>query len=85
MLIIKRVPKVEKKSIKEDLKSIKDEPVTNDIDNKCRVKLTVSKSTKQLVLDCIPEFLIHHPEMEGMKMTENFITRQIAMHYKRTP
>ena len=53
--------------------------------HKCYVKITVSPSTKDLVMSCISEFLEHHPELKGMKITENFITRQIAEHYKRSP
>ena len=73
--------------VKED-KSPKAEPI-NNIDNtesKYSSRLTVSDSTKNLICNgCRKEFLIHHPEFEGMKLTENFIVRQIAEHYLRSP
>lgn len=68
-------------------KSIKNEPINHEDETKhrCYVKVTVSPSTKQLLMSCIPEFLEHHPELKGMHMTENFITRQIIEHYLRSP
>lgn len=50
------------------------------------VKLTVSESTKKLITeDCKNEFLKHHPELQGMKITENFIIRQLADFYLKEP
>lgn len=73
--------------VKED-KSSKAEPI-NNIDNsesKYSSRLTVSDSTKNLICNrCKTEFLTHHPEFVGMKITENFIVRQIAEHYLRSP
>ena len=67
--------------------SIKDELAENNgtSNNKCYVKLTVSPETKKMLLSCIPDFLEHHPEMKGMKITENLIVMQIADHYKKSP
>ena len=68
-------------------KSIKSQAISNEnsTKHKCYVKLTVSPETKEMVMSCINDFLEHHPEMEGMKITENFIVRQIADHYKKSP
>ena len=68
-------------------KSIKDQPIHNNYSEKsARVKLTVSQSTKDLIIkDCKEEFLKHHPEFDGMKITENFIARQIADFYLKEP
>ena len=65
-------------------KSSKDVPVTNSVDNKCRVKITVSRESKKLMMnEGIKEFLNHHPEMKGFNITEAFIFRQIVEHYLR--
>ena len=67
-------------------KSSKDTPIIKPIGNKCRVKLTISPETKKLLMDnCVKEFFIHHPELKGMNITEEFIERQIIEHYLRTP
>ena len=66
-------------------KSVKDESVSNGYEKKSRVKMTGSPETKDLVISCIPEFLNHHPEMDGMKITENMIIKQLALFYKRSP
>ena len=67
----------------------KDAPITNGEESNAKtysVKLTVSESTKKLILDeCKEEFLKHHPEIKGMKITENFIVRQIADFYLSEP
>lgn len=67
-------------------KSSKDEPITTHQSNTCRVKLTISSETKEkLMNECVKEFLIHHPELKGMKITEEFIARQVIEHYLRAP
>lgn len=66
-------------------KSIKDEPIINDHENKSRVKLTISQETKDEVMSCIPDFLEHHPEMQGMNITENMIVKQLVKLWKRSP
>lgn len=68
-------------------KSKKDSPIENGIPEKCyKVRLTVSKNTKNLIMnECKGEFLKHHPEIKGMKITENFIVRQIAEFYLKEP
>tara|TARA_R100001530_G_scaffold129397_1_gene99697 strand:- start:1194 stop:1409 length:216 start_codon:yes stop_codon:yes gene_type:complete len=68
-------------------KSIKDAPIINSvISNKCRVKLTVTPETKSMLKnECIEEFMIHHPELKGMNITEEFMVRQVIEHYLRTP
>ncbi len=70
--------------------SNKDEPIDNGDESSSEksysVKLTVSSSTKNLVVEhCIKEFLNHHPELKGMKITENFIVRQLAQFYLKEP
>ena len=53
---------------------------------KCRFHLTCSESTRELIVeDCIKEYLSHHPEMEGAKISQNHILKQIAEHYLRSP
>ena len=67
-------------------KSSKDSLIEKPVSNKCRVKLTVSPETKEkLMNDCVKEFLIHHPELKGMNITEEFIEIQIIEHYLRAP
>ena len=69
--------------------SSKDAPITNgetSNEKTYSVKLTVSESTKKLINeDCKEEFIKHHPELKGMKITENFIVRQIADFYLKEP
>lgn len=83
MLLPKRFLKMQKRV------SSKDNPIVNGEESNEKtysVKLTVSKSTKELIIeDCKEEFLKHHPELEGMKITENFIIRQIADFYLKEP
>lgn len=69
--------------------SSKDSPITNGEESHGKsysVKLTVSESTKSMVVEeCKKEFLTHHPEIKGMKITENFIVRQLAEFYLKSP
>ncbi len=69
--------------------SEKDTPISNGEQSNEKtysVKLTVSESTKKLICnECKEEFIKHHPELKGMKITENLIVRQIAEHYIRSP
>lgn len=66
--------------------SAKDEPINNHKESAHSVKITVSEDTKNLLLNgCKEEFLTHHPELKGMKLTENFLVRQIFEHYLRSP
>lgn len=68
-------------------KGIKDNPISNDASQKHlnNVHLSVHPDTKKAVMNCIPEFLEHHPELRGMKITENFIVKQIADFYRANP
>lgn len=51
-------------------------------DKKYSKKLSVSKSTFNLVVDdCIPAFLKDNPDFQGMKITQNFIVRRMAKMY----
>ena len=34
-----------------------------------------------IMQDCIREFIDHHPEFEGMKITQSFILRKLAAFY----
>lgn len=81
MLLQNKLMKMEKKGTKKEV------PITNGNDpseKSYSAKLTVSKSTKELIVNsCKKEFLNHHPELEGMKITENLIVRQIAEFYLR--
>lgn len=73
--------------VKQEVSS-KSEPINNIDSNekKYSSRLTVSQKTKDIICnECKKEFLTHHPEFEGMKLTENFIIRQIAEHYLRSP
>ncbi len=62
--------------------------VTNDVDEiaiNSRLyidKLSCSKATKKLIMkDCVKEFLKHHPELHGLKITQNMMLTQIAKFY----
>ena len=45
-------------------------------------RLSISKSTKEKVLvECVDEFLQHHPELEGSNITANQIVLKIAKYY----
>lgn len=49
---------------------------------KNRVKMTVTESTKDLVMNaCKEEFLKHHPEMDGMFISQDFMIIKIAKFY----
>ena len=37
-----------------------------------------------VMIECKKEFLEHHPEFVGMKITHNFIIRKLAEHYLRS-
>ena len=67
----------------------KDAPISNgeeSTEKSYSFKLTVSESTKKLIMEeCKKEFCLHHPELKGMKITENFIVRQIAEFYLKEP
>jgi len=76
----KRITYMSKSSMKDEMAD-----TSHSVNNKCYVKLTVTSETKRMVLSCIPDFLEHHPEVKGMKITENFIVMQIADHYKKSP
>ncbi len=41
-----------------------------------------SKETKDLIMnDCVKEFISHHREFEGMKITHGFMLKKIAEYY----
>ena len=45
-------------------------------------RLSCSKTTKKLILnDCIKEYLVYHPELKGLRITQSFILSKIARHY----
>lgn len=43
--------------------------------------LSIRPETKIKVKECIKEFLRHHPELDGMKISENMIVLRIAKYY----
>lgn len=46
------------------------------------VHLTCSKATRDLILiDCVKDYIKHHPEHIGINITHGFILRQIADYY----
>jgi len=50
-----------------------------------RRHLLVDYEVYDLVIkDCKEEFLKHHPDFEGMKLTHNFMIRKLAEHYLRS-
>ena len=45
-------------------------------------RLCCSTETKNMIMtDCVEEFLSHHPELAGMKITQDFILRKIIDFY----
>lgn len=45
-------------------------------------KMTCSVKTKKLImLDCKQEFLYHHPELKGTKITQGQMLLQLAIFY----
>ncbi len=40
---------------------------------------------KLITSECIKEYLEHHPEMLGSKISQNHILKQIATHYLKSP
>lgn len=48
---------------------------------KCSARLTVSKETKELLKEVKEEYLNHHPEMEGARLTENHLVYQTFAYY----
>ncbi len=51
-----------------------------------RIHLTCSQKTADMITtDCIREFIAHHPEFEGMKISQGFILKKIAEHYLQSP
>lgn len=46
------------------------------------VHMTCSKETKESIMtDCIEEYLRHHPDMKGIRITERFILEQMRKFY----
>jgi len=44
--------------------------------------IVVDEDTYNLIMgDCLNEFLEHHPDFEGMKLTQNFILKKIVDYY----
>ena len=44
--------------------------------------LTASPEVYNLItVECVKEFLKHHPEFEGMNISQDFILRKIAIYY----
>ena len=51
-----------------------------------KIHLTCSKKTADMIIqDCVREFVEHHPEFEGMKISQGFILKKIAEHYLDSP
>ena len=66
--------------------SLKDDPIIPENDRNYVVHLTCSKKTSKLIMDdCIKEFLTHHPDFEGVKISQGFILKEISQHYLRSP
>ena len=58
--------------------------VNEKLNNLQRIKkhLVVSEEVYDLIMvDCIREFRSHHKEMEGAKISQNHIIKQIARFY----
>jgi len=58
------------------------------LNNKHRINrhLACSQEVYTLIItNCINEYLKHHPEMLGAKISHNHILRQIGEHYIKTP
>lgn len=65
---------------------IKNQPIIPEKDRHYTTHLTCSKKTANLIMnECIKEFLIHHPDFEGMRISQGFILKQVAEHYLRAP
>ena len=48
----------------------------------CWVKITIRKTVQsKLRIECKKEFLRHHPEFEGARLTDNLILTQIVNYY----
>lgn len=63
----------------------KSEPIIQDNDRNYVVHLTCSKTTRKLIMEnCIKEFKKHHPDFEGMKISQGFILKEIVDYYLRT-
>ena len=61
---------------------------TEQKNNKERIKkhLVCNDEVFNLIThDCIREYLKHHPEMEGAKISHNHILKQISTHYLIAP
>ncbi len=49
-------------------------------------KLSCSQRVFNLItIQCIKEYLKHHPEMRGANITQNHILSQISEHYLKSP
>lgn len=52
------------------------------MEKNCSERITCSVSTKDLLLDeCKQEYLKHHPEMEGVILTQSFLVRKVIDFY----
>lgn len=46
------------------------------------VHMTCSEETRDLIMqDCLNDFLTHHPEFKGMKLSQGFMLKKIAETY----
>ena len=44
--------------------------------------LKCSKETKdQIMNDCVAEYLKHHPEHDGLKITQGFMLKRLSEYY----
>lgn len=51
-----------------------------------KIHLTCSKKTADMIMqDCAREFINHHPDFEGMKLSQGFMLKKIAEHYLNSP
>lgn len=47
-----------------------------------RSHLLCSKEIKMMIMkQCVDEFLRHHPEMVGIKISQGFMLRRLALYY----
>lgn len=61
-------------------KNLIDKPLNNN--HRVKRHLVCSDEVfKSIVEDCMREYIKHHPEMEGAKISQNHILKQISNYY----
>ena len=46
------------------------------------VHMTCTRNTRDSIMkECVEEFLRHHPEMRGMKITQSFMLEKLRLFY----